>query len=77
MKGIIDYGDDGVVPMIDFDGVEDVVENILDYVEARFDILDKMGNRDGDIMALCQEFMEWGAAEQGDEVSYFTCPTFE
>lgn len=77
MKGIIDYGDDGVVPMIDSDNVEDVIENILEYVEGRFDILDKMGNRDGDIMALCQEFMEWGSAEQGDEVSYFTCPTFE
>lgn len=77
MKGIIDYGDDGVVPMIDSDTVEDVVENILEYIEARFDILDKIGNRDGDIMALCQEFYEWGSAECGDEISYFTCPNFE
>jgi hypothetical protein len=77
MKGIIDYGDDGVVPMIDSDDVETVVENILEYVEARFEILDKMGDRDRDIFALVEEFHEWGAAEQGDEVSYFVCPTFE
>lgn len=76
MIGIQDYGDDGVVPMIESDDVETVVEDILEYVEARFDILDKMGDRDGDIMALCQEFMEWGSAEQGDEVSYYTCPSF-
>jgi len=77
MKGIIDYGDDGVVPMIDSDDVETVVENILEYVENRFDILDKKGGRDDDIMALCREFYEWGSAEAGDEVSYFICPTFE
>lgn len=76
MIGIQDYGDDGVVPMIESDDVETVVESILEYVEARFDILDKMGDRDGDIMALCQEFMEWGSAEQGDDISYYTCPTF-
>ena len=77
MIGIQDYGDDGVVPMIESDDVETTVENILEYVEERFDILDKIGGRDADIMALCQEFMEWGTAEQGDEVSYYTCPTFE
>lgn len=77
MKGIIDYGDDGVVPMIDSDDVETVVENILEYVEARFEILDKMGDRDADIFALVEEFGEWGAAQQGDELSYFTCPNFE
>jgi glutathione S-transferase len=76
MKGIVDYGDDGIVPMIESDDVETVVETILDYVENRFDLLDKEGGRDADIMALCQEFYEWGSAEAGDEVSYFTCPTF-
>ncbi len=77
MIGAIDYGDDGVIPMIESDQVESVVENILEYVEARFEILDLMGGRDGDIMALVEEFHEWGTAQQGDEVSYFTCPTFE
>ena len=54
-----------------------VVETILEYVENRFELLDKEGGRDADIMALCQEFHEWGTAEQGDEVSYFVCPAFE
>lgn len=76
MIGIQDYGDDGVVPMIESDDVETIVEDILEYVEARFEILDKMGGRDGDIMALCQEFMEWGSAEQGDDISYYVCPSF-
>ena len=77
MIGIQDYGDDGVVPMIESDDVETVVENILEYIEARFEILDKMGGRDGDIFALVQEFHEWGAAEQGDDISYYTCPNFQ
>jgi hypothetical protein len=77
MKGIIDYGDDGVVPMIESDDVENVVETILEYVENRFELLDKEGGRDRDIFALCEEFHEWGTAEEGDEVSYFTCPTFQ
>ena len=77
MQGIIDYGDDGVVPQIESDEVETVVENILEYIENRFEILDQEGGRDADIFALVQEFHEWGTAEQGDEVSYFTCPTFE
>jgi len=76
MKGIIDYGDDGVVPMIDSDDVENVVETILEYVENRFELLHKEGGRDRDIFAHVEEFQEWGAAEQGDEISYFTCPTF-
>ena len=36
MISIQDYGDDGVVPMIESDDVEIVVEDILEYVEARF-----------------------------------------
>jgi hypothetical protein len=62
--------------MIDSDDVENVVESIIEYVEARFEILDKQ-DRHADIMALCQEFHEWGTADTGDELSYFTCPTFE
>jgi len=77
MQGIIDYGDDGVIPMIDSEDVETIIENILQYVENRFDLLDKEGGRTGDIMALCQEFYEWGSADVGDELSYYTCPSFE
>jgi hypothetical protein len=76
MISIQDYGDDGVVPMIESDDVEIVVEDILEYVEARFEILDKMGNRDADIFALVEEFHEWGTADQGDDISYYVCPTF-
>jgi hypothetical protein len=77
MYGILDYGDDGVIPQIESDDVETVIENILEYVENRFELLDKEGRRDADIFALVQEFHEWGTAEVGDELSYFTCPTFE
>ena len=77
MYGILDYGDDGVVPQIESDDVETVIENILEYVENRFELLDKEGGRDADIFALVREFQEWGTAEVGDELSYFTCPTFE
>lgn len=76
MIGIQDYGDDGVVPMIESDEVEAVVESILEYVEARFDTLHKEGGRDADIFALVEEFHEWGTADQGDDISYYTCPTF-
>jgi len=76
MKGIIDYGDDGVIPMIDSDDVQTVVENILEYVENRFELLNEEGGRDADIFALVQEFQEWGTADAGDEISYFTCPSF-
>ena len=76
MIGIQDYGDDGVVPMIESEEVETIIENILEYVEARFTTLDLEGGRDRDILALVQEFHEWGTADQGDDISYYTCPTF-
>lgn len=76
MIGIQDYGDDGVVPMIESEEVADVVDAILEYVEARFEILD-MQERYDDQMALAQEFWEWGAASVGDDISYYTCPNFE
>jgi hypothetical protein len=75
MLSIQDYGDDGVVPVIESNDVEPLVESILEYVEARFEILDKQ-NRDADIMALYQEFHEWGTAGEGDELSFYVCPTF-
>lgn len=77
MKDIIDYGDNGAIPMIDSDEVEPIVNGILDYVENRFDLLDAEGGRDGDILALCQEFLEWGTAKKGDELSYYVCPKFK
>jgi hypothetical protein len=76
MLSITDYGEDGVVPMIESEDVETVVEDILEYVETRFELLNKEGGRDADIFALVREFNEWGTAEQGDDISYYTCPTF-
>jgi hypothetical protein len=76
MLGIQDYGDDGVVPMIESEDVQTTVENIIQYVEARFNILEAQ-DRLGDILALVEEFREWGDAEEGDEIGYYTCPSFD
>lgn len=75
MQSVTDYGDDGVVPMINSETVQSTVDNILTYVESRFEILEAQEHL-GDILALVQEFHEWGDAEAGDEISYYTCPTF-
>lgn len=75
MQSVTDYGDDGVVPMINSETVQSTVDNILTYVESRFEILEAQEHL-GDILALVQEFREWGDAEAGDEISYYTCPTF-
>lgn len=76
MKGVTDYGDNGFVPMIESEDVQSTVDNIITYVESRFDILEAQ-ERLGDILALVEEFREWGDAEAGDEISYYTCPTFQ
>jgi len=69
MIDCVDYGDDGSVSYQDDPNVEEVIDEILAHVERRFDILDKEG-RDEDIIALCQEYMEWGSAETGDDIGY-------
>lgn len=74
MTDYVDYGDDGIVSVREDDSVEYTIDMILEYVEDRFEKLDKMGNREEDIFALCQEFMEWGTADTGDELSYFALP---
>jgi hypothetical protein len=71
-----DYGDDGVVPVVRSQNVESVVDNILEYVQSRFEILELKDRRE-DILALCQEFDEWGTAGPGDDIEYYTCPTFK
>jgi hypothetical protein len=76
MQSVTDYGDDGVVPMISSDEVQTTVDNILSYVESRFDVLEPQ-DRLGDILALVEEFREWGDAAAGDEISYYTCPIFK
>lgn len=69
MTDFIDYGDDGSVRTINDPTVENSIDSILEYVESRFDILDSE-NRQEDIVALCQEFFEWGTAEEGDDLGY-------
>lgn len=70
MTDYVDYGEDGTVSVKDDSSCEDVIDAILEHVEARFDILDKQG-KDDEILALCQEFLEWGTANTGDEIGYF------
>jgi hypothetical protein len=71
---MLNYGDDGQIQEVDCDDVQDTIDTILEYVENRFEYLDKKGNRDADIFALCQEFHEWGTAEDGDEIGYLFLP---
>lgn len=70
MTDYVDYGDNGTVSIQNDSSCEDVIDAILDHVESRFDILDKQG-KDDEILALCQEFLEWGTASTGDEIGYF------
>lgn len=69
MSSFIDYGDDGQINTIEEREVEDVINGILEHVEARFEILD-IEDRQADIKALAEEFWEWGAAECGDDIGY-------
>jgi hypothetical protein len=73
MANFIDYGDHGKVTSVEEDDVETVIENILDFVDTRFEILEAE-NRHGDIRALASEFYEWGAAETGDDIGYLFLP---
>jgi hypothetical protein len=70
---MLNYGDDGQINEVECDEVQDNIDTILEYVESRFEHLDKQ-DRQGDIMALAQEFWEWGSADQGDEIGYLFLP---
>lgn len=70
---MLNYGDDGNIPQVDCDNVQENIDSILEYVESRFEYLDKQ-DRQHDIMALAQEFWEWGSAESGDEIGYLFLP---
>lgn len=70
---MLNYGDDGQIQEVDCDDVQDTIDSILEYVEGRFESLDAE-DRQGDIMALAQEFWEWGSADDGDEIGYLFLP---
>jgi hypothetical protein len=70
---MLNYGDDGQIQEVECDEVQKNIDAILEYVESRFEHLDKK-NRQDDIMALAQEFWEWGSAGDGDEIGYLFLP---
>ena len=70
---MLNYGDDGQIQEVESDEVQETIDSILEYVESRFDALDKE-DRQEDIMALAQEFWEWGSADDGDEIGYMFLP---
>jgi hypothetical protein len=70
---MLNYGDDGQIQEIDCDDVEKTIDSILEYVESRFESLEAE-NRQSDMAALAEEFCEWGAAENGDEIGYLFLP---
>jgi len=70
---MLNYGDDGQIQEVESDQVQETIDSILEYVESRFDALDKE-DRQEDIMALAQEFWEWGSADDGDEIGYMFLP---
>lgn len=70
---MLNYGDDGHVNEVDCDDVEQTINEILEYVEGRFEVLDSE-DRQQDILALAQEFWEWGSADSGDEIGYLFLP---
>ena len=70
---MLNYGDDGQIQEVESDQVQETIDSILEYVESRFDALDKE-DRQEDIMSLAQEFWEWGSADDGDEIGYMFLP---
>jgi len=70
---MLNYGDDGRIQEVESDDVQDTIDTILDYVESRFEMME-MQDRQQDMMALAQEFWEWGSADDGDEIGYLFLP---
>lgn len=70
---MLNYGDDGQIQEVDCDDVQETIDSILEYVEGRFEMLEAE-DRQHDIIALAQEFWEWGSADEGDEIGYMFLP---
>ena len=71
---MLNYGDNGEIEEITSDEVEENIDNILEFVENRLEILKKEKFREGDMEALINEFWEWGLAKQGDDIGYLYLP---
>ena len=71
---MLNYGDNGEIEEITSDEVEENIDNILEFVENRLEILKKEKFREGDMEALINEFCEWGLAKQGDDIGYLYLP---
>ncbi len=70
---MLDYGNDGQINEVESSSVEDVIDTILDDMEARMKQLEETESW-RDIMSICQEFHEWGAAKEGDDIGYLFMP---
>jgi hypothetical protein len=70
---MLDYGNDGQIKEVESDDVQEVIDDILELFENRMKQLE-VEDRYRDILAICQEFHEWGVAEDGDEIGYLFMP---
>jgi hypothetical protein len=70
---MLDYGNDGQINEVESSSVEDVIDTILDDMESRMKQLEETESW-RDIMSICQEFHEWGAAKEGDDIGYLFMP---
>ena len=70
---MLDYGQDGQINEVESRDVESVIDPILDTMEARMKQLEETEYW-RDILSICQEFHEWGAAKEGDDIGYLFMP---
>ena len=70
---MLDYGQDGQINEVESHDVESVIDPILDAMEERMKQLEETESW-RDIMSICQEFHEWGAAKEGDDIGYLFMP---
>ena len=70
---MLDYGQDGQINEVESRDVESVIDPILDAMEARMKQLEETESWH-DILSICQEFHEWGAAKEGDDIGYLFMP---
>ena len=70
---MLDYGHDGQINEVESRDVESVIDPMFDAMEARMKQLEESESWH-DILSICQEFHEWGAAQEGDDIGYLFMP---